>query len=156
MKFSDGNWMMLPGVRAHYAAEVYEAEVRDGGLDLLVPTRKIRHRGDTLEGPVLTIRLSSPMPDVIRVQATHYIGESKKGPAFELEAQSGFSPEVFVEDEEVRLTSGAASVVWRRLEGDISFESDTQAFAGSPARGLGLMQVEGQGSFMMGQVSLGV
>lgn len=143
MKFSDGNWMMLPGVRAHYASEVYEAEVRDGGLDLLIPTRKIRHRGDTLEGPVLTVRLSSPMPDVIRVQASHYIGETEKSPAFELESEEGFSPEVFVGDEEVRLTSGSSSVVWRRPEGDFSFESDCRAFASTPSRGFGLMQVEG-------------
>ena len=28
MKFTDGNWMMQPGVIAHYPAEVYEAEIR--------------------------------------------------------------------------------------------------------------------------------
>lgn len=147
---------MLPGVKAHYAAEVYEAEHREGGLDLLVPTRKIRHRGDTLEGPVLTVRLSSPMPDVIRVQAGHYTGGVANGPQFELNMRQEFEPSVELSDTHASLTSGTASVRWQREGGDIDFMALGQTFAATPPRGIALMQVEGQGNFMMGQISLGV
>ena len=59
MKFTDGYWMMREGVRAHYAAEAYEVEQQGDELIAHVPTQKIRHRGDTLTGPLLTVTLSS-------------------------------------------------------------------------------------------------
>ena len=61
MKFSDGEWLMQPGVSAFYPAEAHDVTVEDGALLIHAPTRPIRHRGDTLGGPLLTIRLSSPL-----------------------------------------------------------------------------------------------
>jgi len=68
MIFTDGNWMMRPGISAHYAAEAYEAHAEADALSIIAPCHAIRHRGDTLSGPALTIRVSSPLPDVIRVK----------------------------------------------------------------------------------------
>lgn len=157
MKFSDGNWMMLPGVRASYASELYEVDTIPGGVEILAPTRKIRHRGDTLEGPVLTVQLTSPMPDVIRVQTSHFQGGSHPKPTFELWGAADFQPEVIMASDLVRLVSGQTEA-WVHRDGDwrIGFRAGNQEFAATPSRGLGLMQVDGDGSYMMGQVSLGV
>jgi alpha-D-xyloside xylohydrolase len=51
MKFTDGNWMMQPGIRAYYPAEAYDIEAGDSELTVYAPTKPIRHRGDTLDGP---------------------------------------------------------------------------------------------------------
>lgn len=37
MKFTDGNWLMREGVRAHYPAEAYEVETTPGALTLVAP-----------------------------------------------------------------------------------------------------------------------
>ena len=73
MKFTDGQWMLQPGVAAHYAAEAYAIEVHEDRLVVLATTRPIKHRGDTLQGPTLTVTLSSPLPGVIRVSVEHYV-----------------------------------------------------------------------------------
>src|SRR4051812_3847669 len=84
LKFTDGNWLLRPGVTAHWAAEAYEVSQSGNSLQMLAPTQVIRHRGDTLQGPALTVRLSSPMPDVIGVRISHFEGGVDRGPNFEL------------------------------------------------------------------------
>ena len=80
MKFTDGQWLMRKGVAAHYAAQAYEIEAKGHELHVLVPTRVIRHRGDTLGGPVLDLKLWSPTPDVIGVRVRHF--EQSSSPQF--------------------------------------------------------------------------
>ena len=69
MKFTDGQWLLQPGVTAHYAAQAYAVEAHADRLVVLATTRQIRHRGDTLQGPTLTLTLSSPMPGVMAPEA---------------------------------------------------------------------------------------
>src|SRR3954464_15159922 len=84
MKFTDGQWLLRPGVTAHYAAEAHTVTVEKEQLVVHAPARPIRHRGDTLQGPLLTVTLSSPLPDVIRVRIEHFIGGHQRGPAIPL------------------------------------------------------------------------
>ncbi len=44
MKFSDGFWLMRPGVQASHPAEVLDATAGPGSLLVYAPTRPIRHR----------------------------------------------------------------------------------------------------------------
>ena len=46
----------------------------DDKLIVDAPVRPIRDRGDTLQGPLLTVTLGSPMPDIIRVRIEHFRG----------------------------------------------------------------------------------
>ena len=84
MKFTDGNWMMRKGVRAYYPAQAYEVEAGRDSLTVYAPTKPIRHRGDTLDGPLLTVRFFSPLPDVIGVRLSHFAGGQDPGPHFPL------------------------------------------------------------------------
>lgn len=78
MKFTDGFWQLRPGVTALYAQEAYdiwETETSDGaGIVVTAPTTVIRRRGDTLNRPVLTVTLSSPLEGVVRVRIAHHEG----------------------------------------------------------------------------------
>ena len=67
MKVTDGNWMMQPGVVAFYPGKVAEAAIFNGFLDLLA-SREVWHRGDTLDGPTLDGRFSSPQEGVGRLK----------------------------------------------------------------------------------------
>ena len=78
MKFTDGFWHVRPGVDAQFAAEAYDVEAgqsADGdSIVVTAPTRPITGRGDTLNRPVLTVTLSSPMDGVVRVRAENHRG----------------------------------------------------------------------------------
>lgn len=157
MKFTDGNWMMRDGVRAHYPAETYEIDADYDTLTILAPTRNIRHRGDTLQGPVLTIRFSSPLPDVIRVRITHYAGARDRGPHFPLLAEEGMNPvSVQVDEEAATLTSGKLTVRVNRKGWGVDFTAEGQTITRSPSRGIGYAEVEGEGSYVHEQLGLGV
>ncbi|MBN9500996.1 MAG: alpha-xylosidase [Armatimonadetes bacterium] len=155
MKFSDGNWMMQPGVRAHYPAEIYEVEESPGRLRLIAPTRHIGHRGDTLEGPILTLDITSPAPDVIRVQTTHFEGGPDCGPHFPLFTDP-VQPRIKTDDSKVVFESGALSLEIPR-EGNwrIDFAANGQLLTQSPWRGMAYAQTP-EGPHMLGQISLEV
>ncbi len=156
MKFTDGNWLMQPGVRAHYPAEVTYTETNENGVTLTVPTRRIRHRGDTLGGPVLTLRLSSPMPDVIKVRVSHYEGQAERGAEFPLFAEN--APVVVeTEKETVTLTSGALSArVSYGNDWSLDFVANGETITRSGNRSMGYMETDASGAFMQEQLTLGV
>ena len=109
MKFTDGNWLLQPGVVAHYPAEAYDAAVSGRGLVFHAPVRPIRHRGDTLQGPLLTIRIDSPMTDVIRVRIEHFKGGAEKGPHIPLFPEKKAKVSVKITEKEAILHSGGLS-----------------------------------------------
>jgi len=157
MKFTDGNWLTREGVRPHYAAEAYEAESDGRTLTIHAPTHPIRHRGDTLQGPLLTIRLSSPMPDVIRVRISHFEGGLGRWPEFELFEDPGTSPTVDLSDKFAALTRGRLAVRIPRGDGwRMDFVADGKVVTSSPPRGIGYMEVEGESAYVHEQLSLGV
>src|SRR5579871_831319 len=110
MKFTDGNWMMRKGVRAFYPAEAYDLRPTEDTLTVYAPTRPIRHRGDTLDGPMLTARFFSPMPDVIGVKWMHHAGARERGPSFPLLAERADNVSVHADEDYATLTSGQLSV----------------------------------------------
>ncbi len=157
MKFSDGAWMLQPGVQGHYPAEAYDVTREGETLVVHAPTRPIRHRGDTLQGPLLTIRLSSPMADVIKVRIEHYVGAVDHGPHIPLEPMVAPKVAIKIEPEEAVLESGGLAVRVKRQEGwQVSFTANDRVLTSSGHRGMGYVQWPGQGNFMHEQLSLGV
>jgi alpha-D-xyloside xylohydrolase len=74
MKFTDGFWQTRPGVHPLYALEAFDIEAGERTLTVTAPTKVIASRGDTLNRPVLTVTLSSPLPNVIGVKIDHFQG----------------------------------------------------------------------------------
>lgn len=89
MKFSNGYWLLREYVQAAYAAVAYDVEKdsdESGRSAIIVyaPTKRVSHRGDTLNSTLLKIQYSSPMPNVIRVRVSHFEGVQARGPRYEL------------------------------------------------------------------------
>jgi alpha-D-xyloside xylohydrolase len=84
MKFTDGYWMYREGVTPHFPVHVHDVEVGPESLTVYGATKRLNHRGDTLNLGLLTVRFSSPMPEVIRVQLMHHKGGAPAGPNFAL------------------------------------------------------------------------
>ncbi len=108
MKFGNGCWLLKDGFGGFYPQEVYEYKITDKEVIIYAPTHKINHRGDTLGGAVLTIIISSPMPEVLRIQVYHYMGMAQKAPAFELNLDNPHP--LLVEDNEDKLLISSGGI----------------------------------------------
>jgi alpha-D-xyloside xylohydrolase len=155
MKFTDGAWLMQPGVRAAYATEGFDASFANGTLELCAPTRHIRHHSDTLEGSILAVKLSSPLEDVIRVRVEHFTGAAARDPDFEV-ANSNVSLKHSIAPEMASLTSGALSARVNRQNWSVEFVANGRTLTRSPSRGMGFMRTENARNFMVEQLTLGV
>jgi len=156
MKFTDGYWQMRRGVTPHFPAQVHSVLADADSLTILAPTKKIQHRGDTLNLPMLTIHFSTPMENVIRVQVTHHKGGIPRGPQFEIDDSTAPKPVITDDETSATLTSSSLSVRVQK-QGDwlVEFKADGFVITSSGWRGLGYMQTQ-DGAFMHEQLSLGV
>jgi len=156
MKFTDGYWQMRQGVTPHFPMHAHSVTAKENALTILAPTKKIQHRGDTLNLPMLTLRFSTPMENVIRVQVTHHKGGISHGPTFGLNASASLQPVITDDEHSATLTSGMLTVhVGKQGDWLVQFKADERVVTSSGWRGLGYMQTE-DGAFMVEQLSLGV
>ncbi|TQL47180.1 alpha-D-xyloside xylohydrolase [Homoserinimonas aerilata] len=135
MKFTDGFWHARPGVDAQYAAEAYDIEEHKGELRVTAPTRVIAGRGDTLNRPVLTVTLGSPLEGVIRVRIERHRG-AHTGPGFDLVGAKETDAVITIAGDGTAVTSGAISsgslsaTVTKGAPWNLSFSSDRGAHGG--------------------------
>ena len=157
MKFDAGHWHLQPGTEAIYPLSVAEVRAEPDALIVTGYDRAIRTRWDTLNGAIITARFSSPMPDVIRVQLTHFKGRRERLPVFDLDYGSA-NPDVSIgrDDHQVWLKSGGLSVI-APTEGEwrIAFERDGQPLTESEPRAVGLFAQNGR-TYLREQLSLQV
>ena len=156
MKFSDGYWRMRSGVTAWHPAEAYDVCESLDALTIYAPTRKIEQRGHTLGGPLVTIRLSSPLPDVVGVRLTHFEGEVPRKPEFLLETAPG-PVVVSATDEAAELTAGRLTVRVSKDDGwRIDYAADGLALTSSEPKGMGIVETDDGHHYMLDQLGLGV
>lgn len=134
MKFTDGNWLLREGVELYNPVEVHEVKKEEGHLFVHAFYKNIEHRGDTLRGPLFTIELFSPRPEIIGVRYYHYRGGNNRGPSFELNQKRGDFSRVEIDDRVARLTSGNICVeVSREKSFALNFyRGDEQITTSSP------------------------
>ena len=79
MKFGNGCWLQKEGIECFAPQEAYFVNKDEREVTICAPTHHIEHRGDTLGGINLTLRITAPLLGVIRVQVSHYLGTLKNG-----------------------------------------------------------------------------
>ncbi len=158
MKFTDGQWMLQPGVAAHYPAEAHDITEEAGRLVIHAPTRPIRHRGDTLQGPLLTVTLSSPMEGVVRVRIDHFTPGKKSGPFIPLQVKEDAPVRIEKTAKETILHAGPLAARVRSVKGEwcLAFETGGRVLTRSGWRGMGYIQRDGREVHVHEQLSLGV
>ena len=156
MKFTDGQWLLRPGTVAHYAAEAYSIAADGGKLVVHAPVRQIRGRFDTQQGPLLTVTLSSPLPDIVRVRIEHYTGQLVCGPQIPLMPQAATTVALNENAESATLTSGALTARVKKKNWEIGFEACGRVLTTSPWRGMAYVQTADRGNYVVEQLSLGV
>ena len=156
MKFSDGQWLNREGVSIYSPFELRDIQSDKDSITLYASSKPISHRGDTLGGPVLTIRYSSPIRDIIRVQAFHFKGGARKPPEFNL---NDMKPDVDILDGEgeASLTSGQLSVHVRKGTGwKAEFSYSGRVLTKSEGRSIGYVTTPDRNAYFREQLNLGV
>ena len=158
MKFTVGYWQLREGVRARYPAEVYDVAVQPDALTVYAPMRRIAHRGDTLNEPLLTIRCTSPALDIISVSVSHFLGARPLRPKFPLtvghpSAQVGIQ----VRDSAASISSGALSARFKRSDGwALEFLAGDEVLTSSLQKAMALIATDSGGQYIREQLSLEV
>ena len=143
MKFSDGYWKLQEDVQADYAVAVEDAVCGDKSLTIYALTRPIRHRGDTLNSALLTVQVTSPMPDVIRVRLSHWDGGAARGPAFAIAGEP--VGECALDGDTATFTSGRLALrVTRNEPWNMEFLGDGQPITASGSKAFGALRKAGQ------------
>ena len=112
MKFEQGYWQLLPNTEAIFPLSVVDVRVDGDALEVTGYSHKIDNRNDYLHGSIITARFSAPLPDVIRVQLTHFKGRRPQQPEFDLDyALTNPDAEIGMDETTAWLRSGGLSVV---------------------------------------------
>jgi alpha-D-xyloside xylohydrolase len=156
MKFTDGYWNIRPGCTPWHPVQVHEIETEGNVLTIHAATHQLVTRGDTLGGPMLSIRFSSPMENVIRVQMLHHKGGKPRAPEFVLNEISHPQPLILNETDSASLTSGQLSVRVRKgAEWLVEYIAGEHPVTSSGWRGMGIIDTP-DGRFIHEQLNLGV
>ncbi len=145
MKFSNGCWLQREGTEVFSPVEVYYAKKEETQITLCTPTHKIIHRGDTLGGPNLTIRISAPMPEVLRIRCDHYMGVVKKAPEFELEYEEGKHLIADETEEMIMINSGNLRVEINKLSWKMTYYRGSEKITDSGLKDLAYVKTDWRG-----------
>jgi alpha-D-xyloside xylohydrolase len=110
MKFTDGFWLKRKGISIHSPAEVRDYNITENSIVLYAPVTKLINRGQTLQGPLLTIEVSTPDTDIIRIKTLHFKKSSRNQSLFELNTDSNIEPAIIDEQDKIVLITGSTSV----------------------------------------------
>lgn len=166
MKFSNGCWLQKEGCECFAPQQAYFTKTEKDKVTICAPTHRITKRGDTLGGINLTLVITSPAPEILRLQTYHHMGALKKSPEFELELTETCPLEVTESEEIITIKSGSLSLEIGKQNWSMIYKRDGKEISKSAGRDLALMKTDWKGdyydkgdleeTYMRQQLSLGV
>lgn len=158
MKFTSGYWLIRREITPLYAVEYADHRTEGNVLTVYAPGKQIEGRGDTLNIGMLTICLSSPMEDVIKVSIRHFEGAAYRGPFAEVRQTD---PQVQIEETDTQIIyrSGRTSAVIGKRPGSwgIRFLDGERELTETSYRNMAYMQNSDTGrNYMVEQLALDV
>jgi len=106
MKFSNGYWLMREGVRQFPCTDVRDVHINDTSVVMYVAPQKMFNRGQTLGGPLLTIKFAAPQEGILHLEMVHYEGANNPGPNYDY-ANANCPLTVAETEETVTIATGA-------------------------------------------------
>ncbi len=166
MKFSNGCWLQKEGCECFAPQQAYFTKTEKDKVTICAPTHRITKRGDTLGGINLTLVITSPAPEILRLQTYHHMGALKKSPEFELELTETCPLEVTESEEIITIKSGSLSLEIGKQNWSMIYKRNGKEISKSAGRDLALMKTDWKGdyydkgdleeTYMRQQLSLGV
>lgn len=157
MKFTNGFWLMQDDVTAFSPMEVRDSKTEDNTLTLYAPTKQIAGRGDTLNRAMLTVELSTPQTDIIKVKMYHHAGTKKNSPQFDINTDKNITPDVKVDNSSVSFKSGNLEfAISDRNNWNTQIKYNGKLKTGSDLRATGYIQKDDGSTFFREQLNLDV
>lgn len=91
--------------------DIVDMQQDEGKLTIFSAVKKMLHRGSTLNTPLLTTEITSPMPDVLHVKSYHFKGFLNKGPFFDVVKDVPSHLIIQKNDTKAVATSGSLSIM---------------------------------------------
>lgn len=154
MKFTDGLWVVKPGVTLSNAAQVRDVQVHADHVMVYASRMPMTHRGMSLQGPLLTLRFSAPRPDIIALKLSHFTGSARKEPKYDLNSEA-CALQVEQTDDDIRITAGKMTAVIQRSPFALTYYYDGELLTGLRDRHMGFADTP-QGPFMRVKLDVGV
>ena len=170
MKFGNGCWMQKQGCSCFAPQEVYIVTLKKGneiqsdqifpggipssskrevtGCDkvtIMIPTYHVRHRGDVLGNINLTMEITSPFKDILRIRTYHYKSDIITTPGFELADDKPGILDVCDDNDILTVTSGGMSMIIDKVNFSFIFKRGDEIITTSTGRDLALMKTDWQG-----------
>ena len=146
MKFSNGCWLQKEGCECFSPAEVYFSRVGENAVTICAPTAKILKRGDTLGGVNLTIKISAPFPEVLRIQTWHHMGLKERAPKFDLAPFQEGNLKAEETPEKLIVSSGTLRMEICKENGEFAFWRGCEKITGSGRKDLAYMKTNWHGT----------
>lgn len=156
MKFTNGFWLLQDDVKVFSPMEVRDSKLEDDKLTIFAPSAKISGRGDTLNRPQLTVELTSPLEDVIKVKMYHHSGTNIISPEFDIN-QSDIKPVISNTEDSISYKSGKLEFSIKdnkNWETEIKYADKVKT--GSQLRGAGYVKKDDGSTFFKEQLNLDV
>jgi alpha-D-xyloside xylohydrolase len=155
MKFDQGQWGLQPNTQVIYPNTIVDVRVEPDALIVTGYDHYVHNRSSFIHGTVITARFTSPMPNVIRVQLTHFKGRQPRQPAFDLDyALSDSGVSTGSNDTHAWLKTGDLSlIVPTQGTWQFEFQRGGQFLTGSEPHAVGLFTQNGK-TYLREQLSL--
>ncbi|MDE7009406.1 MAG: alpha-xylosidase, partial [Lachnospiraceae bacterium] len=147
MKFSNGCWLQKESCSCFSPQEVYFTTIEETKVTILAPTIHITQRGDTLGCINLTLEITSPAPDIIRVRTWHHKGAIVNTPSFDLELTGELPLQVEDSDEKIVITSGSTSLAITKKDWSMAYIRGDEVITRSTGKDLALMKTNWHGNY---------
>lgn len=158
MKFTNGFWKIREEITPLYAVEYGGCRINGGELTIYAPGKQIRSRGDILNLGMLTIRITSPMEDVLKISVSHFEGAADPGPFTVIEE---CAPRVSIIESEENIifqTGSTKAVVDKRPDSwGIRFLDEDRELTSTGLKNMAYMKNRDNGKcYMVEQLALDV
>lgn len=158
MKFTDGYWHIRKEIKPLYAVEYTDSRQSGNELTVYAPARHIAKRGDSLNLGMLTVRLTSPAEDIIKVSISHFEGVQYQGPFAEVEQKNPYVQINEDKNEIVYQTGNTRAVIDKRPDSwGIRFYDGDRELTNTGFRNMAYMTNEDTGRhYMVEQLALDI
>ena len=146
MKFSNGCWLYKEGCECFNPKQVYFIDNEEKKLTITAPTTEINSRGDTLGGINLTIEITAPFENVLRVRTWHHKGEVDET-GFELEKFDNINLNAQEKYSDITVYSGDMKAVISKKPFNICFYRGDELITKSSEKDLALMKTDFKGYY---------
>jgi len=154
MKFTNGYWLMREGVTSYSCVEVREIVKTDTSVTMYVSPWKIFNRGQTLAGPLFTLKFEAPQEGILHLKMSHYEGEKNHGPNYSY-ANSYCLLEVAETSDEIKISTGKLIAVINKNEFKIEYFYDGKFLTSSAPKQLAYLTTN-EGVFCRERLSASV